>query len=171
MAIDNANLYESLKQAYEELKQAQEQVIQAEKLASLGKLAATIAHEINNPIAAVLTYIKLMMKLVKRERFTPDRLADISRYLNTMEAETARCGEIVKNLLAFSRQSNVTIGTNSLQEIIRRTLALLSHDLEMKGIKLVREIPPDLPKIECDFKQIQQAFLNLFVNAAEAMSQ
>jgi PAS domain S-box-containing protein len=171
VAIDNANLYESLKQAYEELKQAQEQVIQAEKLASLGKLAATIAHEINNPIAAVLTYIKLMMKLVKRERFTTERLADISRYLNTMEAETARCGEIVKNLLAFSRQSNVTIGTNSLEEIISRTLALLSHDLEMKGIKLVKEIPPDLPKIACDFKQIQQAFLNLFVNAAEAMSQ
>jgi len=170
VAVDNANLYKNLERAYQELKEAQEQVIRAEKLASLGKLAATIAHEINNPLAAVLTYIRLMMKLMKRGRFTSERIMDISRYLDTMESETARCGEIVKNLLTFSRQSKMIMETNMIEEIIEKTLVLIAHDLKMKAIKIVKEIEPDLPKIRCDFKQIQQALLNLISNASESMS-
>ncbi|MDY7038949.1 MAG: ATP-binding protein, partial [Thermodesulfobacteriota bacterium] len=170
VAVDNANLYKNLERAYQELKEAQQQVIRAEKLASLGKLAATIAHEINNPLAAVLTYIRLMMKLMKRGRFTSERVLDISRYLDTMEAETARCGEIVKNLLTFSRQSKMIIETNMVEEIIEKTLILISHDLKMKAIKVVKDIEPGLPKIQCDFKQIQQVFLNLIINASESMS-
>ena len=170
VAVDNANLYERIKSAYEELKEAQEQVIQTEKLASLGKLAATIAHEINNPLAAVLTYIKLMMKLVSRGRFTVERLEDISRYLSTMESETARCGEIVKNLLAFSRQSKITIKTNSIEEIIDRTLTLLTHDMKLKEIHLVKDLESNLPEVQCDFRQIQQVLLNLMVNGKEAMT-
>ena len=170
VAVENANLYEHIKKAYEELKEAQEQVVRTEKLASLGKLAATVAHEINNPLAAVLTYIRLMMKLIVRGSFTQERLDDISRYLNTMESETARCGEIVKNLLAFSRKSAIHIKTQSIEEIIDKTLKLITHDLEMKGIQVVKEFEPALPEILCDFKQIQQAFLNLISNASEAMS-
>ncbi len=169
VAVENANLYEDLKCAYEELKTAQEQVVRTEKLASLGKLSATIAHEINNPLAAVLTYIKLMMKLMVREKFTPSKMEDVSRYLKTMETETARCGEIVKNLLAFSRQSTITIEPQDVEEIIDKTLMLINHDLEMKDIRLSKKIEPDLPKIECDFRQIEQAFLNLMSNASEAM--
>jgi two-component system NtrC family sensor kinase len=170
VAIENANLYESIKRAYLELTEAQEQVIRTEKLASLGKLAATIAHEINNPLAVVLNYIKLMRKLKNRDSFTPERLEDISRYLTTMESETARCGEIVKNLLAFSRQSKITMEDHSIEEIIDRTLTLISHDLEMKEMQLVRDIAPDLPRVRCDFRQIQQALLNLMINASEAMT-
>lgn len=170
MAVDNANMYQNLKRAYGELKEAQEQVIRTEKLASLGKLAATIAHEINNPIAAVLTYIKLMIKMVGRQRFTAERMADISRYLETIQSETARCGEIVKNLLAFSRQSKITIASHSIEEIIDRTLTLIDHDLDMKEITLVRDLDPDLPSIRCDARQIQQALLNIMSNASEAMS-
>lgn len=170
VAVHNANLYENIKKAYEELKAAQEQVIRSEKLASLGKLAATIAHEINNPIAAVLNYIRLMIKLITRERFTSEKIEDISRYLATMESETARCGEIVKNLLAFSRQSKITIEVHRIEDIIERTLAVIDHDLEMKDIQLKCEIELNLPKIRCDFKQIQQALLNLISNASEAMT-
>ena len=169
MAVDNAHLFENLKKAYQDLKMAQEQVLRTEKLASLGKLAATIAHEINNPIAAVLTYIKLMIKLVSRKKFTPEKMGDINRYLDTMESETSRCGEIVKNLLAFSRQSDITVGTHHIEEILEKTLILISHDLEIKEIKLNLDIEPNLPKIECDFKQMQQVFLNLIGNASEAM--
>jgi len=169
VAVDNANLYENLKRAYEELKEAQEQVIRTEKLASLGKLAATVAHEINNPLAAVLTYTRLMMKLMSRGRFTQERLEDIVRYLTIMESETARCGEIVKNLLAFSRQPKITMETSSIEELIEKTLPLISHDLEMKNIQLVKEIEPDLPKIKCSPRHIQQALLNLLSNASEAM--
>ncbi len=170
LAVDNANLYENLKKAYQDLKEAQEQVIRTEKLASLGKLAATVAHEINNPLAAVLTYIRLMIKLMTRGRFTQERLGDISRYLSIMESETARCGEIVKSLLAFSRQPKITMETSSVEELIEKTLVLISHDLEMKNIQLVKEIEPNLPKIKCSSKHIQQAMLNLLSNASEAMS-
>lgn len=144
--------------------------MRTEKLASLGKLAATIAHEINNPLAVVLTYIRLMLKLIGRQHFTPERLEDINRYLATMEAETSRCGEIVKNLLAFARQSQIDMKANSIREIIDRTLPLVSHDLELRGIKLVKNLEAHLPDVHCDFKQIQQALLNVLGNAAEAMT-
>ena len=170
LAVDNANLYENIKRAYQDLKEAQEQVIRSEKLASLGKLSATIAHEINNPLAAVLNYIRLMEKLMHLDRFTPERLGDISRYLATMESETARCGEIVKNLLAFSRQSKIKIKTHRIEEILDKTLLLIAHDLEMREIQLKKALEPHLPDVRCDFTQIQQSLLNIIGNAAEAMT-
>jgi len=170
VAIEKAALYENLKKAYQELKEAQEQVIAQEKLASLGKLSATIAHEINNPLAAVLTYNRLMIKQNRTGRLTPEREDDIAKYLSIMESETARCGEIVKNLLAFSRQSKIRIENKNIEEIVDRTLTLLSHDLGMKGVKVVKHINADLPEVQCDFKQIQQAFLNVVGNASEAMA-
>lgn len=169
LAIENANLYEATKRAYQELSEAQEQVIQTEKLASLGKLAATIAHEINNPLSVVLTYIKLMRKLVTRDHFTRERLDDISRYLSTMESETARCGDSVKNLLTFARQAEIAMEDHCIEEILDRTLTLVDHDLEMREMQLAKDIKPDLPQVRCDFRLIQQAFLNLMINATEAM--
>ena len=169
MAIQNANLYKGMQNAYQELKDAQEQVIRSEKLASLGKLAATIAHEINNPLAAVLTYSRLLMKLMQRKLFGSERLEDIKRYLETIERETSRCGEIVKNLLDFSRQTNISVRTHQIEDIINRAIALLKHELEINNIQLVKNIDPDIPMIKCDFKQIQQVLLNLMSNAAEAM--
>ena len=171
MTVDNANLYERIKTAYQDLQEAQEQVIRSEKLASLGKLSATIAHEINNPLAAVLNYIRLMIKIMARGGFTEERLDDISRYLNTMETETARCGEIVKNLLAFSRQSKTTMGTHSIEEIIDRSVTLIAHDLEIKNIRILKEVDSNLPAILCDFRQIQHVFLNLLSNSSEAMAE
>ena len=169
VAIEKAGLYENLKNAYQELKEAQEQVIAQEKLASLGKLSATIAHEINNPLAAVLTYNRLMIKQNRNGRLTPERKDDIARYLDIMSSETARCGEIVKNLLAFSRQSKINIESRNIKEIVDRTLTLLSHDLEMKGVQVVKRMSSHLPQVQCDFKQIQQALLNVIGNASEAM--
>ena len=169
MAVHNAMLYEDVNRAYRELKEAQDQVIRTEKLASLGKLSATIAHEINNPIAAVLTYVKLMMKLVNEGKLSQNRDKDISRYLGTMASEMTRCGEIVKNLLAFSRRTKIDIKPQEIDRIINRTLILISHDLELKEIRLKEKIEPDLPKVRCDFRQLQQVLLNLINNASEAM--
>jgi len=170
IAIYNAALYKNIQRAYQELGDAQQRAIQTEKLASLGKLAATIAHEINNPLTAVLTYIRLLIKLVKRDRFIPERLEDISRYLATMESETARCGDIVKNLLAFSRQSETTIKPHHIEEIIDKALVLITHELKIKRIKLEKKIEPNLAEVRCDFKQIQQALLDIMINASEAMT-
>jgi len=136
----------------------------------LGKLAATIAHEINNPLAAVLNYIRLMIKLTARGRFNAAKLDDITRYLSTMESETARCGEIVKNLLAFSRQSRMTMANHNIREIIDKTVALISHDLGLKEISVVKNLQENLPPVFCDFRQIQQVLLNLLSNASEAMT-
>lgn len=169
VAMENANLYEGLKEAYQELRKTQEQLIRSEKLASLGKLAATIAHEINNPLSVVLTYTKLMKNMMKRGSFNPKRLSDISRFLDTMESETARCGEIVRNLLAFARHSTLNVAEHRVEEIIQRTVALVAHDLEMREMKLRCAYEPGLPPVRCDFRQIQQALLNLMVNSVEAM--
>ncbi len=169
VAVDNANLYKNIKHAYEDLKNAQEQIVQTEKLASLGKLAATIAHEINNPLAVVLTYIRLMIKLINRNNFKPERLEDISRYLATMDSEISKCGDVVKNLLAFSRQSKVTMLSHSIADIIDKTLILIDHDLAIKGIQLQKTVDENLPNVLCDFQQIQQALLNLIYNASDAM--
>ena len=144
-------------------------LMQQDKLASLGKLAATIAHEINNPLATVLTYTRLIIKLISRNRFSPERLEDISRYLGTMESETARCGDIVKNLLSFSRQSKSTISSHSIADIIDKALTLISHDLKIKEIQLKKSIDSNMPKVQCDFRQIQQVLLGLMYNASEAM--
>lgn len=169
VAMENANLYEGLKEAYQELRKTQEQLIRTEKLASLGKLAATIAHEINNPLSVVLTYTKLMKNMLKRGSFSPKRLSDISRFLDTMESETARCGEIVRNLLAFARHSTLNVAEHRVEEIIQRTVALVAHDLEMREMRLRCACEPGLPLVRCDFRQIQQALLNLMMNAVEAM--
>jgi signal transduction histidine kinase len=171
LAVDNANLYEDIKNAYKDLKLAQEQIVRSEKMASLGKLAATIAHEINNPMAAILNYIKLIKKLITKGRFLPEKIPDITRFLNIMDTETIRCGEIVKNLLAFSRDSNIDMKIYSIEEIIDRTLSIIDHDLKIRKIRLIKEIEPDLPQIKCDIKQIQQALLNIMSNASEAIAE
>jgi len=169
VAVDNASMHKNIKTAYQDLKEVQEQIVWTEKLASLGKLAATIAHEINNPLAGVLNYIRLIIKQLSRNRFTPEKLEDISRYLKIMESETARCGEIVKDLLAFARRTKITMESNRIEDIINKTLNLISHELEMKELQLIKNIAPNLPKVKCDFKQIQQVLLNLMYNASEAM--
>ncbi|MDH3874371.1 MAG: ATP-binding protein [Desulfobacteraceae bacterium] len=169
VAVDNANMHKNIKEAYQDLKEVQEQIVWTEKLASLGKLAATIAHEINNPLAGVLNYIRLIIKQLSRDRFTHEKLEDISRYLKIMESETARCGEIVKDLLAFARRTKITMESNVIEDIINKTLNLISHELEMKELQLKKNIAPNLPKVKCDFKQIQQVLLNLMYNASEAM--
>ena len=168
VAIDNATMHKNIQAAYQDLKEVHEQIAWTEKLSSLGKLAATIAHEINNPLAGVLNYIRLIIKQLERNHPSHEKLEDISRYLKIMESETARCTEIVKDLLAFARRTKITMKRNSIEDIINKTLNLISHELELKELQLKKNIAPNLPKVNCDFKQIQQVLLNLIYNASEA---
>jgi len=169
MAIENAHLYQETCRAYQELKAAHEHIYHREKLASLGRLAATVAHEINNPITSVLTYITLLRKLFAKGPLPESRLMDIRRYLATMESETARCGDIVKNLLDFSRQTKPKIEWVDLRELVGLSLTLIGHELKLKSIVLEKKIPAYLPLVLCDAKQIHQVILNLLGNAIEAM--
>ena len=160
-------LAERVEEKTRSLKQAQAKIVQNEKMASLGTLSSVVAHEINNPLSGVLTYAKLVRRLL-REGQGARRLDELDEYLLTIERETARCGMIARNLLDFSRQSGIAVGEADVNQIMERTLFLIGHKLELQEIELRRELA-SLPHVDCDAEQIQQALLALLMNAVEAM--
>lgn len=151
------------------LSKAQDHLCQMEKMASVGKLSATVAHEINNPLAGVLTYTKLVMRLLKKERVTSEEKKSVEKYLTFIKSETARCGDIVKNLLLFSKRTGGDFRHESLDTIIEKSLQLVNHHLEIQGITLEKVLCEEDDIIFCDANQLQQAFIALFVNSVEAM--
>jgi two-component system NtrC family sensor kinase len=151
------------------LQEAQDHLVQVEKMASLGTLAAVVAHEINNPLSGVLTYTKLAHKMMGGEGPKAEQVDSIRTYLKTMEAEIARCGDIVSNLLEFSRKSGSATEQADLNGIVERTLLLIAHKLRLQEIQLKKDLYPEVPPVTCDADQIQQALLAIFMNAVDAM--
>jgi two-component system NtrC family sensor kinase len=160
-------MVEKLKKYTEELEEVNKQLLQAEKLAALGKLAASVAHEINNPLSGVLTYIKLMQK--KLNKRDDEICFRFNQYLSTMEKEIERCSAIVKNLLDFARKREPSLkeGVN-INDVIEETIKLISNRLNLQNICLEKDLG-ELPPIVADPAQLRQAFLNLLINAAEAI--
>lgn len=150
------------------LKQAQSKLVQNEKMAALGTLSAAVAHEINNPLSGVLTYTRLLRKLLDAPP-PPERLPDMRNYLEVIASEVARCGKIVSNLLDFSRQSDIRIAPANINKVLERALFLIGHKLTLQNINLQQNLVTDLPEFTCDADQIQQALLALLLNAIEAM--
>jgi two-component system NtrC family sensor kinase len=162
-----AHIEEQVRRKTAELERVHKTLLSSEKMASIGKLAATVAHEINNPLFGILTYARLVLReLLKHDIPGRDELAE---QLQTIERESKRCGELVKNLLTFSRQAPSHREPNDLNTIVRRAVLLVKHKLDMQGIRLEESFPADLPPVECDANQIQQVVLVLMVNASEAM--
>jgi len=153
----------------EALQKAQYQLIQSEKLASLGKLAAVVAHEINNPLAGVLTYIKLLLKITVKEPFPLARVKEMRGYLSLMDKEMDRVTRIVKDLLTFARQSKPRIENTDVNTILEKSLSLLENKIKLQNIKLNVSLDSTLPLVPCDFSQIQQALMNIIINGTEAM--
>ena len=151
------------------LKATEQRLIRSDRLASIGQLAASVAHEINNPLSGVLNFAKLMQRLVTDQGIPPDRVADFRRYLEHVANETAHCGRIVSDLLAFSRRSSPQREGRSLNDLVQKTVSLLAHKLELEGARIELELSPDLPLVPCDGSQVQQIVINLLINAAEAM--
>jgi two-component system NtrC family sensor kinase len=151
------------------LQKAQYQLIQSEKLASLGKLAAVVAHEINNPLAGVLTYIKLLLKITVKEPFPLARVKEMRGYLSLMDKEMDRVTRIVKDLLTFARQSKPKIENTDVNTILEKSLSLLENKIKLQNIKLNVSLDSTLPLVPCDFSQIQQALMNIIINGTEAM--
>jgi two-component system NtrC family sensor kinase len=136
-------------------------------MASIGKLAATVAHEINNPLFGILTYARLVLReLLKHEIPERDEMAE---QLQTIERESKRCGDLVKTLLTFSRQAPSIRQPNDLNTVVHRAVLLVQHKLAMQNIELQENLAADLPPALCDANQIQQVVLVLMVNASEAM--
>jgi len=153
---------EDLKKAYKELQTKQEQLIQSEKLASIGKLAAGVAHEINNPLTGVLTFACLLRDDLEKD--DPKR-----EDAEVIIKETQRCSSIVRNLLDFSRQTQPQKMSMGVNEIAEKALSILEHQSAFRNIKIIREFDPALPQIMVDKDKIQQVFINLLTNAQEAM--
>ena len=143
----------------------------SEKMASLGKLAATVAHEVNNPLFGILTYAKLCHKAVTELRIEEEQSKPLIEQLEVIERESRRCGEIMRNLLTFARQAPRRRESNNVNELITRAVRLMNHQFDIQGIEMETDLAPELVQVECDAGQIQQIVLVLLVNACEAMPQ
>ncbi len=144
-----------------ELTEVQASLVQSEKLASLGKLAAGIAHEINNPLGGILIYSHLLLEETKEASGQAETLKKIIK-------ETSRCKNIVKGLLEFARPKEPEMAPTDLNEIINRALAIFERQVLFQNIKVEKDFS-DLPRIVADGSQLQQVFANIIINAAEAM--
>lgn len=156
------HLARSFNQMTEKLAEVQQQLYQSQKLASLGRLAAGVAHEINNPLTGVLTYSSY---LLKRNGANDEMKAD----LEVIVRETKRCREIVKGLLDFSRQMPAKKTNVNLNDVLKQSLHILDNQLRLKNITVEKNFDEKLPEISADANQMQQVFINLFVNAIDAM--
>jgi two-component system NtrC family sensor kinase len=164
------NLNSKVNEKTDELKKVYEQIIQIEKLAALGKLSATVAHELNNPLAGILTFSKLIAKQL-RDIQKEHEFAQTLEYLSMISDESSRCGKIVKDLLDFSHRGDEVFVCHDLHDLIRKSLALIRHHLELHRIEAEETFASEPSDILCDPLKIQQALLALFMNAIEAIGQ
>ncbi|HKK71466.1 MAG TPA: ATP-binding protein [Candidatus Krumholzibacteria bacterium] len=164
----NEGLEQTIEERSRELGAAQQRLIQSDRMASLGQLAASVAHEINNPVSGVLNYSMVVKRMLENEEDIPENLPRVRRFLDTMTRETERVGRIVKDLLAFSRRAKPTSDAFDLREVIDRVMGLLEHRLELGKVRSVVDVAEGLPRVSGDASQIEQILLNLVMNAAEA---
>ncbi|MGD8982860.1 MAG: PAS domain S-box protein [Desulfobacteraceae bacterium] len=149
-------------QMRKDLEEAHLQLVESERIASIGKMAAGVAHEINNPLSGILIYAELLRETLKKD---PERSKDIQEIID----QTLRCKNIVSELLEFSRQSVGKISSFSLEELLTKTLNLLINQAFFQDISVSKDVAQNLPPIGGDMGQLQQVFTNLFINAADAM--
>jgi two-component system NtrC family sensor kinase len=164
-------LEQRVEQKTRELKRAHEHALHTEKMASIGKMAAVLAHEINNPLSGILTYAKLLRKWVGHDDAGMSRRGEIYESLDLIASESRRCGDLVKNLLTFSRTTPMNLQPTNLNQVIDRSLRLVQHQFDLAGIQVQQQLDPDLPPVHCDGAQIEQVLLALIMNAIDAMPQ
>jgi two-component system NtrC family sensor kinase len=145
-----------------QLKKTQNQLMQSEKLASLGKLAAGVAHELNNPLTGVLTYASLLHESAPEES---EQKEDLEIIIN----ETKRCREIIRGLLDFARQSKPAKKEVNINSVLQDTLAVIKYQSVFRDIEIVQKLDESIPPVPLDADQFEQVFMNIIMNAAEAM--
>ena len=152
-----------------QLETAQQKLVQNARMASLGQLSATVAHEINNPLSGVLNLSMLMQRILKEDGIPPHRIAEFRGYLAQVTAETTRIARIVSDLLAFSRQRKPGSASADLNGVVQSALAVAAHKLETAGVQVDVDLAANLPPVSGDGSQLRQVVLNLVLNGAEAM--
>ena len=161
---ERQHVEEALRRKDEELRTISQQLWQAAKLATMGELAASIAHELNNPLATVSLRVEsLLAHIVEGD---PKR-----RALTVIEQEVERMGHLVANLLQFSHRGQAQISSVDVREELENTLALIYYHLRNHRIRMVQQFTSDVPMVHADRQQLRQVFLNLLTNASDAMPQ
>ena len=159
--VEKVQLYEETCRAYEDLRKTQEQLLQSEKMSAVGQLISGVAHELNNPLTAILGYAQLL-----DQAGLDHRSAD---YVRKLFKQAQRTHRVVQNLLSFARQRTPQKQNIDLRKVVEETLALREYDLKVNNITLEREIPEEVPAVVADPHQLEQVFLNIINNALDAM--
>ncbi|MDM8548855.1 ATP-binding protein [Desulfobacterales bacterium HSG2] len=144
-------------------------LIQEDRMISLGKLAASCVHEINNPIQGLLTFSHLIQMILEEGVPTKENMENLKKYVSLMSGELERCGNIVSGLLSFSRESPVEYTYMDINEVLNAVISLTHHKMELADIRPDKRLSPEPLMIMGDANQLQQCFLNLIFNAVEAM--
>jgi two-component system NtrC family sensor kinase len=153
----------------EELSEMQNELIHVERIASLGKLSSSVAHEINNPLSGVLTYTKLVQKQLRKLDLYEGDKTPMLKYLKVIEEETKRCGDIVKGLLDFTSKDQQDFKNSHLHKVLRDAYTLMDHQMKMANISFLTDFSASRDFIHCSDNQIKQACVALLMNASEAV--
>jgi len=154
-----------------ELKQAHQHMLQVEKMAAIGKMAAVVAHEINNPLSGILTYSRVVKRWIQNNFSSAPRETEMVGSLDLIASESKRCGELVKSLLSFSRVTPTNLEWCDFNQVIDRCMRLVQHKMDMATIQLNLSLGEELPQVRCDPNQIEQVVLAMVINAIDAMPQ
>jgi two-component system NtrC family sensor kinase len=167
----SSTLEKKVKQKSEELKKAQAHLLLVEKIASLGKLSAVVAHEINNPLSGILTYAKLCLKIIQNPAsLSQEQTSSAVQFLSVIRDEAIRCGDIIKNLLVLAKKDFGAWTEESLNKIIHNSIQLVKHKVQLKELELIQELAEGNDIIYCDASGIQHILVALFINAIDATS-
>jgi len=158
--------YRELAKWYDKLRESKEQLVQAEKLSSLGQMAASIAHEVNNPLSGALLYAQLLTEKIGGDNITK---MEIVNYLSKIQAELVRSTRLVRNLLDFARESPPMLSEVELNKVIDQALDLTAHLSKSQHIEVIKELDHSLSRFTGDFDQLRQVCANLVLNAIQAM--
>jgi two-component system, NtrC family, sensor kinase len=153
----------------EELGQAQNEMVNIERIASLGRLSLSVAHEINNPLSGILVYAKLIHKQLLNQSFDPEKKEAILKHLGFIISEAMRCGDIVKGLLDFSRKDQNDFEPRHLHEILHDTFDLMNHSMKVANVNFLSDFSAKADLVFCNSNQIKQICVAILMNAMEAI--
>jgi signal transduction histidine kinase/uncharacterized protein YigA (DUF484 family) len=162
LAIENAILYRNLEEVHQRLKETQTFLLHQEKMAALGELSSTVAHEIRNPLVSIGGFARRLYRSVPDE--APEK-----RYTQTIMIEVSRLEKILSDLLDYTQKPSLTFGEVDLREILEESFSMVTKELNGGEVELTKEYPEGIPKVRGDHRQLVQVFSNLFNNAYEAM--
>ncbi len=169
LQVWSQQLEDKVRQKSDELTEMHNELIHVERIASLGKLSSSVAHEINNPLSGVLTYTKLVHKQLGNLKIDDGEKLPMLKYLKVIEEETKRCGDIVKGLLDFSRKDQLEFSESSLHKILQESYLLMEHQMKVSNIDFQKDFSAGGDIIYCSENQIKQACIAILLNASEAV--